>query len=400
MRLGIDASNIRDGGGLTHLCEMLQVAQPKEFGIKQVIVWGGQETLKQISPQPWLKLIQEPLLDRALPFRLYWKKMKLSRLAAGYCDYLYVPGSSYSGGFRPFVTFSQNMLPFERAERQRYGLSLPGLKMLLLRWEQSRTFQQANGVVFLTEYARSVINQAVSIPGKQAVIPYGINARFFLAPRVQKPASSYSPKNPFKLLYVSKLEPYKHQWHVVEAVAQLHREGAPVALDLIGAPEHPALQRRLLTTIKRVDAGNAFIHYHGHIPYRELADAYHQADGFIFASSCENLPNILLEAMAAGLPIASSSYGPMPEVLGEAGAYFDPEQPESIAAAARSLVTNHLWRAQAARLAYERAKAYSWARCAHETFSFLVQVAAHAFPEADAQTSKLAELSNFGSGAK
>jgi len=46
--------------------------------------------------------------------------------------------------------------------------------------------------------------------------------------------------------------------------------------------------------------------------------------------------NILVEAMASGLPIACSNRGPMPEVLGDAGVYFDPEDPHDIARALRT----------------------------------------------------------------
>jgi glycosyltransferase involved in cell wall biosynthesis len=62
----------------------------------------------------------------------------------------------------------------------------------------------------------------------------------------------------------------------------------------------------------------------------------------------------------------------MPELLGDAGIYFDPEQPEEIAAAIRQLIASPDLRAEKARAAYQRAQALSWARCADETFDFLV----------------------------
>ena len=51
---------------------------------------------------------------------------------------------------------------------------------------------------------------------------------------------------------------------------------------------------------------------------------------FVFASSCENMPNTLVEAMASGLPIACSDRGPMPEILRDGGTYFDPENEVTI----------------------------------------------------------------------
>src|SRR5262249_3464597 len=92
-----------------------------------------------------------------------------------------------------------------------------------------------------------------------------------------------------------------------------------------------------------------------------------------FASSCENMPNILLEAMSAGLPIACSKLGPMPEVLGDAGEYFDPENPAEIAVAIEKLVRSPDLRERNAALAVGRSQQLSWERCARETFSFLAE---------------------------
>jgi glycosyltransferase involved in cell wall biosynthesis len=88
------------------------------------------------------------------------------------------------------------------------------------------------------------------------------------------------------------------------------------------------------------------------------------------------MPNILIESMAAGLPIACSERGPMPEVLGDAGIYFDPEQPASIADAVRRLALDPGLRAEKAAAASKAASQFSWSRCADETFDFLASVAA------------------------
>ena len=41
MRIGIDASNIRSGGGISHLKNILLFAEPELYGLKKIIVWGG-----------------------------------------------------------------------------------------------------------------------------------------------------------------------------------------------------------------------------------------------------------------------------------------------------------------------------------------------------------------------
>ena len=49
MRLGIDASNIRAGGGLTHLVALLRAGEPQKYGFEQVIVWCNAKTINKIE---------------------------------------------------------------------------------------------------------------------------------------------------------------------------------------------------------------------------------------------------------------------------------------------------------------------------------------------------------------
>ncbi len=375
MRLGIDASNLRDGGGITHLRELLDAARPHEHGITRVTVWGSGATLQQLPIRPWLERTHEPLLDQALPARVWWQKARLPQLARRACDLLFAPGGTCGGAFRPVVTMSRNLLPFEFGELRRYGASALAAKFLLLRVSQIASCHQADGVIFLSDYARASVTHAARIGTDQPIIPHGVNRRFYLPPCAQQPLAAYSSRQPFKLLYVSKVEPYKHQWQVVEAVAQLRSAGCPIALELIGPPTHAQATQRLRQTLERVDPAGEFIHYREAVSYADLPDVYHYADGFVFASSCENLPNILLEAMAAGLPIACARRGPMPEVLRDGGVYFDPEKPDEIAAAIGALLADHALREQCAWQAYTCAQGYSWERCANATFSYLVKVA-------------------------
>jgi glycosyltransferase involved in cell wall biosynthesis len=354
---------------------MLRAAQPKLHGIKRVVVWGGIPTLQLLDERLWLTKITPPELDKGLLQRTLWQSYSLSQAArdAG-CDVLFVPGGSYAGNFHPVVTMSRNLLPFEMSELLRYGWSLLTLKLLLLRLIQSRSFRKTDGVIFLTEYARDVVLPVTGrLRGQICIVPHGFNPRFNKTPKLQRAIAKYDDANPYRLLYVSIIDQYKHQWHVVEAVAALRKQGFPIVLDLVG-PAYPAALKRLKQTIDLVDAERRWVHYYGAIPFNELHLRYEEADLGLFASSCENMPNILLETMASGLPIACSNRGPMPEVLGQAGVFFNPEQSEDITRALRELIESPQTRTELARASYKRVQEYSWLRCADETFRFLVGV--------------------------
>jgi glycosyltransferase involved in cell wall biosynthesis len=316
------------------------------------------------------------LLNRSLPYRIFWQRYRLSELAqeAG-CDLLFVPGGSYIGDFSPVTTMCRNMLPFEPRELRRYGLSFTRLRLELLRLTQTQTFQKAAGVIFLSQYARdSVIREIGTAAGESTIIPHGVDRQFSCSPRKQLPIECYSSDRPFNVIYVSIVDMYKHQWAVAEAVGRLRKKGIPVALTLVGVAYHRALAR-LKRTIAQIDPSGTFVHYLGHAPYSELASLYRQADLGAFASSCENMPNILLESMSSGLPIACSDRGPMPEVLGSGGVYFDPEDPGDIAQSLHKMIASPDLRTKSAQYSFQRAQAYSWRRCANETFGFLARIA-------------------------
>ncbi len=377
LTIGIDATNLRDGGGVTHLVEILSAVKPENHGISKIVVFGGAKILSRLATKPWLIKAHPPELDSGIFRRLFWQKFKFVAAAKSHgCDLLFIPGGSYFISFKPIVTMSRNMLPFETAEIKRYGWSTRRLRLFLLRYIQSKSMRQAQGVIFLTEYAKQAVQKVTGqLKASVCLIPHGLNSRFRFEPKPQLSIERYDTANPYRIIYVSTIDQYKHQWCVVQAVAQLYKEGFPVKLDLIG-PAHfqPAL-RKLEASIRQYDPEGLCIQYHGAVVYETLHTMYAKADLGVFASSCENMPNILLETMAAGLPMASSNRGPTPEILGNTGIYFDPLEPEQIAAALRFLILSPEKRTINAQENYHLAAQFAWTDCADKTFSFLAQIA-------------------------
>lgn len=377
MQLAFDACNISSGGGLTHLVQLLSAARPLASGVERVHIWTSQNTAQKLPRQDWLVIHTPDWCNWGLLRRMWAQQFVLPGLVsrAG-CNVLFSPGGTLPARCSvPMVTMSQNMLPFEPDRAALFGRwSWMRLKMRLLRVSQGRSFKRAQGVIFLTEYARTAINKALGgLQVATALVAHGIEPRFVMPPRTQRLVQAVA-EQPLQLLYVSIQDPYKHHVELLQAVAQLRAQGRSVVLRMVGANSQPyavAVQRQR----QLLDPDGVFLQDLGHVNFEQLHELYQQADVFVFASSCENLPNILIEAMAAGLPIACAQRGPMPEVLGDAGVYFDPESPDTIAQAIAALADDPDLRAQLAQRAWQKAQAYSWERCARETLDFVAQVA-------------------------
>src|SRR5690606_33571058 len=119
-------------------------------------------------------------------------------------------------------------------------------------------------------------------------------------------------------------------------------------------------------TIEELDPKNEFVKNKGHIPYVQIAEEYKKASGIIFASNCENMPNILMESMASGVPIICSNKEPMPEFLKENGFYFNPKDALSLENAIIDFLSKPKEREQMANNNLKEIKNYTWEKTAKE----------------------------------
>jgi glycosyltransferase involved in cell wall biosynthesis len=372
--VGIDASRNRSGGAKVHLQGLLTSADPRRFGVERVHLWSYDGLLRSIPDFEWLVKHSPDALARPLVSQAWWqfRHLPAEARAAG-CDVMLNTDAGSVCYFQPSVVMSRDMLSYEPGEMSRYRFTKAWVRLFLLRYVQAHSLRRATGAVFLTNHAAKTIQQVTGPLQHIAIIPHGVADTFKAVRehRRQKPVDG----SPFRAVYVSNTDLYKHQWHVVRAIAQLRERGHNVSLTLIGGG-HGSAQARLDREIASVDPHRAFVSLLGAVPNAELPSHLADADLFVFASSCENMPNTLLEGMAAGLPIACSNRGPMPEVLADGGVFFDPEDSRSIAEAIERLLLDSGLRSAVAMRAAALADRYSWARCAGETWEFMSRVVA------------------------
>ncbi|AXO13640.1 glycosyltransferase family 4 protein [Thalassospira indica] len=373
LKIAINASRARSGGAVAHLVGILGCLHPEEFGISEIHVWSYSGLLDRLPTAPWIIKHCAEELNAGLVTQMWWERFRLPEEVQKFsCSILLNVDAGSVCRFSPAITMSRDMLSYEPGEIQRYGFGRERLRITALRYVQNAALRHADGAVFLTHYAAEVIQKSCGKLRNVAYIPHGVGANFFN--NRHSAAWPDAAERPVRCLYVSNALPYKHQWHVIDAVGRLRARGFNLQLELVGGGDGAA-QARLEKQISETDPEHTFVKQHDFVPQSALPEFIAGADLFIFASSCENMPNTLLEAMAAGVPIACSDRGPMPEVLEDGGVYFDPEAPESIASAVSALIQNQRIRERVAARSRELAQNYSWHRCARETFRFVAQTA-------------------------
>ena len=369
--IAIDASRNRSGGAKAHLIGILSECDPTKCGIHAIHVWSFHSLLDQLPDYPWLIKHNPIALEGSLFQQLMWQATALAgEVQSEGCDILFSTDASTLCRFKPMVVLSQDMLSYEPGVMRYFGYGFARFRLLAILALQNMAFRRSAGVIFLTRYAANVIQHSCGLLPVVAYIPHGVDAVFKQTQVVN--TWPEGDERSLACLYVSNAEMYKHQWVVVDAISRLRKCGYNLTLTLVGGGKGPA-QQLLQNMITDLDPERIFVKQLEFLPHASLPEILGQADLFIFASSCENMPVTLVEAMAVGLPIACSDRGPMPEVLADGGVYFNPEDADSIASAIEQIIQSPALRVAIAERAKVLSQQNNWKRCADETFAFVAE---------------------------
>jgi glycosyltransferase involved in cell wall biosynthesis len=165
------------------------------------------------------------------------------------------------------------------------------------------------------------------------------------------------------VLSVSAKRPHKNLARLIGALARIPGDSRPL-LVLPGYPTPHEQELRELAHARGVADSVLFL---GWVSERELEDLYAAADCFAFPSLYEGFGFPVLEAMARGVPVATSSRASLAEVAGDAALTFDPEDEEAIAGAITRLLADEPLRERLRSAGRERAAGFTWRRTAELT---------------------------------
>jgi glycosyltransferase involved in cell wall biosynthesis len=370
VRVVINAIHAKSGGGVTHLRNLLpHLASDSRIEL-HVFLHANQ--YHQFDPVD--DRIRVHLFDFTEGFirTLFWEQIVVPVMARSMRADVTFSLANYGPLFAPRpVIMLRNALAVVGRERRFWkrvywvGLAL----MTVLSLMSSRH------AIAVSEYSRRALTFGLrrTARHKVSVVHHGVD-EVYLTPD-NRTRKSY-------LLAVSDIYVQKNFHTLIQALAIARRRCPDLNLKVAGRRIDEGYFQEVAESIRSNGLEDS-VEFLGPLSKESLRQHYLDCAVFVFPSTIETFGHPLVEAMASGAPVASSNRTAMPEILGDAGEFFDPLDPNEMAdAIVRIILEPGLAQALSER-GRRQAGRYSWRRSAKQTADVLVAVAAGA-PTTDA----------------
>lgn len=232
----------------------------------------------------------------------------------------------------------------------------------------------ADKIIAVSESTKKDILKFYSEIGKQKirVIYHGFDSDLFSAERdiakENELKSELGIKNNY-ILYTGAIQPRKNLENLIEAF-EIYKEKSNSSIELILAGGNAWLWENTLKKAKNSHF-KTDIKITGRLKFGPLGHLMRGASVYVYPSFYEGFGITILEAMAAKIPVITTKNSSLPEVGGEAAAYFEANDPFDLAQKMEKVLTNIDFRAQMIEKGSAQIKKFSWEKCARETLDFL-----------------------------
>lgn len=160
------------------------------------------------------------------------------------------------------------------------------------------------------------------------------------------------------LVYPANFWKHKNHEMLLTAFGMACHEGLPADIKLVCTGAPGARQAWLMSAARTMSLADRIL-FPGYLPNAELAALMADCTGVLFPSLYEGFGLPVIEAMAAGVPVACSNTTSLPEVAADAAILFDPRVPTQMAQAMISLVEDEALRARLIQDGLQRAAEFS-----------------------------------------
>src|SRR3972149_7427236 len=374
MRIAINALSAVAGGGVTYLNKLFRHLSEIDNGNEYLIITTrkGKNVLKADYKNFQVLFFKFPSISPV--FRLFWEQFYLWYvLKKNKMNVLYSPANIGLIFFQfPTVVMIQTVAPFypEMIRKQNIYYRL---KFNILRVLTTLSVRRAKKVIFISNKARKEIGFYYNLKGESTSLIYHGRDLLFTPDLDRDRLSEIKQKYNLDkfILYVSNIYRYKNFYELILAFLLIKdKVDSDMKLMLVGKSFDDQYTQSLKNLVLAKQMKDRII-FLDHIPYEELPYFYLLCHLFVYPSTCENCPNILIEAMACGAPILASNIEPMPEICQDAAVYFDPFKPQDISEKIKKVLLDNNLIQNLKKLSLKRANCFSWDETAKKTLCIL-----------------------------
>lgn len=227
------------------------------------------------------------------------------------------------------------------------------------KWKR-KTLNRVEHIICISKSTKDDLVELFGLDTKKiSVVHLGVDTTFFSHPNI--PAIEETSR-PF-LLYVGKRNKYKNFRSLLKALASSKQLKKDFDLVAFGGGSFDFSETKLISSLGFTE--NRIRQISG--SDEKLIDLYQRASALVFPSLYEGFGLPPLEAMACSCPVISSNTSSMPEVIANAGEYFDPSSIDDIKRAIGDVVYSPTRIDNLKELGSERAQHFRWDKCAKET---------------------------------
>lgn len=228
--------------------------------------------------------------------------------------------------------------------------------------------QRADHVFCISENTRRDLLEIHQLPEDRVSVTY---LGYDTLPQSALTAADLVGATPY-LLHVGGRHGYKNFEGLLRAFASSAWLNSNFRLVCFGSSAFSREERGLMSKLGLKEA--QIIHLGGGDD--RLAALYSGAAAFVYPSKYEGFGIPPLEAMSLDCPVICSNTSSIPEVVGEAGEYFDPHDVESMRDSIEQVLQSSARRQELISLGRRRRELFSWQRCAQETYNVYRRLAA------------------------
>ncbi len=382
MRIGIaslgDASG--DTGGRNYIEHFFRTLATIEHSHTIVLFLSESQFEKLDLGSAMPEIVTVPNSNGSPLHKVIGEQLRLpSMIRSAKVDVMYFPGNFAS--FSCPVPYVLNIRAVAHYYGNEYGVDLPRrvMRKLLMPFSAKR----AARIITPSEDIKKDVIRFVGVKAEKIeVIPHGVDTALFDGEKNRHDLEGDSLLKRFDLdkgeylLYVSALWQYKNQDKLIEAHARLVKKTQreiPLVLAGKGTGTDDKYLSRL-HELPRALGTEHLVRFVGQIQQHELRFLYAHAKAFIFPSSYESFGNPIFESWISGIPVATSNVHSFPEIVGNAGLLFDPNDKSAFDSALEQIISDQKLRQQLISRGLDRVKEFTWKRCVMRTLSLLERV--------------------------